>query len=948
MAPTDRLPTVQMALGLTLFGALAAHPTAAADPPGSPSLIEGSPAAPAQGELRKQEAPSAPRLEAARREGEVTVDGSLDEEAWQGAPVATGFVQGEPEEGAEPVQPTEVRVLFDGEAIYVGARMHEPSAAAVADQLVRRDEDGQYDYIEVGFDPNLDQQTAYVFRLGASGVERDAFIVEGGGGFGDDGGGGVNWNAVWSSAARIDSAGWTAEMRIPLSEIRFESGSGSQTWGLNFERRRLASNSISYFALISRTESGTVSQYGRLTGLDLAGAGGRFQLEPYAVGQLFRGPEAPGNPLVDGSSFTPRLGADLSYGLGPQFTLDATVNPDFGQVEVDPAVINLTAFETFFPEKRPFFVQDGRIFDFDLSGRRSSLFFSRRIGRSPQGDAPAEAAATDAPQQTTILGASKVTGRTQGGLSMGALAAVTGRETGRAYFAEADSVGEYVAEPLTGYAVGRLQQDFRDGASNVGGILTMLRRDLPENGQLDFLPRTALSGGLDFRHRWGGDRNRRWSLNGFFASTHLSGEPESIVRVQTNPQHYFQRPDAEDLSVDSAATSMTGVNWQLNFSRASAEHWTWSIWLGDITPGFAPNDLGFSTENPRLHGGGRISYRDIEPGPLFRSWNVFAFTFHSFRHTLTDDLLSTDQWSRSYQDGGLFLNGRFEFHNNWRLNLGLNLQPTGQSVSKTRGGPLMTEPTSRSFEVSVSTDPRRALSLEPSVNYGTTSRSAGRSLSLGAELTWRPSPSWQVELEPEFRSEDDGAQYVATTKAVPYEPTYGARYLFGDLERIQLSMQTRLNVVFNPEMSLQLFAQPLLSSGDYTSLKQLARPRSFEFERFEEGAPQLRSGVGGTEVVGCTGGTTCTRDGTRYVDFDGDGNVDYSLPVQDFNIRSLRGNAVLRWEYTPGSELFLVWQHDRRAFGRDGRFDVGRDLDALFGAPAESTFILKASYFLNL
>ncbi|MDX1568700.1 MAG: DUF5916 domain-containing protein, partial [Longimicrobiales bacterium] len=357
-----------------------------------------------------------PTLRAVPRTGEIEVDGRFSEAAWEEAPVATGFIQREPVEGQPAEDDTEVRVLYDDEAIYVAARMFDDNPASIADQLVRRDQFGQFDYVAVGFDPNLDRRTGYEFRLSAAGVQGDSYFY-------NDDQNDRAWDAVWESGVTRDSLGWTAEFRIPLSQIRYEPSDTARAWGFNVRRRRLASNEETHFALVSRLQQGVVSQFGRLDGVRIPEASRRLEMLPYVLSQGHVGPAEEGDPFFDGTSGTVRLGTDFKVGIGGNFTLDGTINPDFGQVEADPAVINLSAFETFFDERRPFFVEDARIFDFTLSGRQNRLFYSRRIGREPQGDVPADADFTDVPTNTTILGAAKVSGRTEGGLSVGALAA---------------------------------------------------------------------------------------------------------------------------------------------------------------------------------------------------------------------------------------------------------------------------------------------------------------------------------------------------------------------------------------------------------------------------------------------------------------------------------------------------------------------------------------------
>jgi hypothetical protein len=442
------------------------------------------------------------------------LDGRLGEAAWSEAPVATGFIQRQPNEGQRAVHQTDVRILFDDEAIYVGARMHDPDPGSIARQMTRRDEEGQFDYFALELDPVLDRRTAYRFRVSASNVQRDEYLF-------DDNERDAAWDAVWESAVAFDSAGWTAEIRIPLSQVRYRAAPGPQTWGVNFFRRRLSTNEESHFSLISQLQRGHVSQFGVIQDVRITQASRRIELRPYVLSSAYRGPAPVGNPFTDGRDFESRAGADVRFGIGGQFTFDATINPDFGQVESDPAVINLSAFETFLDERRPFFVEDARIFDFTLTGGRNRIFYSRRIGRNPHGSAPDGASFSDIPDAAAIVGAAKLTGRTDGGLSVGLLASVTQAERGRAYFDEDGSTRRFLVEPRTGFGVVRLKQDLNDGASTIGVIGSLLQRDLPSSGTFDHLPSIALGGGVDMEHQWG---ERTWAFFGYFAGTHVRGD----------------------------------------------------------------------------------------------------------------------------------------------------------------------------------------------------------------------------------------------------------------------------------------------------------------------------------------------------------------------------------------------------------------------------------------
>jgi hypothetical protein len=398
------------------------------------------------------------------------------------------------------------------------------------------------------------------------------------------------------------------------------------------------------------------------------------------VSNVHNGPSIEGDPFFDGSSADGRFGMDLSYGLGSAFTLDATINPDFGQVEADPAVINLSAFETFFPERRPFFVEDARVFDFSLSGGRNQLFYSRRVGRRPHGRAPSDAEYDDIPTNSTILGAAKISGRTTSGLSLGVLGAVTGNEFGQGLFD--GSREDFLVEPRSQFGVLSLAQDLNDGATTFAAIATGMRRELPNDDSFDWLPSSAFSGGARFKHQWD---DRTWAVWGVLGVSQVRGSENAITRIQKASNHYYQRPDATRFALDPTATSMMGVNWRLELNKRGGEHWTGGIWAAEVTNGFEINDLGFSTTAERLDGGMRVGYREIRPGSLFRNYSVTAMTFHNWSHEALDDTWSIDSWQNARMRGSFRLNTNWQFLNYWNVKLNGSYSPQAMSRSATRG-----------------------------------------------------------------------------------------------------------------------------------------------------------------------------------------------------------------------------------------------------------------------
>lgn len=874
-----------------------------------------------------------PSIAAARRTSKVSLDGRLDDAAWQHATTAGGFVQKSPIEGDSAEHGTEVRVLYDDDAIYIAARMFDSEPRTIARQLVRRDGQGNADWFAVALDPRLDRRTGYAFFVSAANVQSDEYLY-------NDTNSDDAWDAVWESAVQLDSLGWTVEIRIPLSQLRYETSSGERTWGINFGRGRFRSNEETQFTLMSELQRGMVSQFATLTGMRTESAARRIELRPYIVVGRDVEPAEPGNPFRDGSTTNKRAGIDMKYGLGSSFTLDATLNPDFGQVEADPAVINLTAFETFFQERRPFFVEDARIFDFTLSGMNNRLFYGRRIGRSPTGGSPSGASFVRVPEGATILGAAKITGRTASGLSVGVITALTNRVEGRAFFDATDETRKFLAEPRAVHSAVRARQDFNGGASTFGAIATHQTRQLPGDRSFAFLTSDAVSVGVDWEHQWA---NRTYGFTGYVAGSLVRGDSTAMIRIQRSSTHFLQRPDATRLRVDSGATSLTGFDWRMTLDRRRGNHWTGSIWAAEVSPTFEVNDLGFSGRQEVLDAGARVQYRQIVPGKRLRSYRITAFTFNNWSHEALGRPWSSASWGDAHVAGTVGVSADATLLNYWEAGTRLFLRPELADRNGTRGGPMMLAPRGMQWSAELGTDRRRRIAIRSSVEISRQAMGAARSQRYGIGVAVRPSPRIEVSVEPRYERSRAGAQFVGRTTAVPYEPTFGTRYLFGELERSELGLETRLNVTFSPRMTLQLFAQPLLSSGDYLTYKQLTRPRSFAFDVFQEGTY-----FDGPGAPVCVSGRTCqSPDGTRYIDFDGNGTADHSFTDRDFNVRSLIGNAIFRWQYRPGSAIFLVWQRQQEDEAMVGTFDFSRDARALFRAPARTVFLIKASYWFG-
>lgn len=858
-------------------------------------------------------APGASRVLEAARVGNPspTIDGRLDEPAWAAAAAATDFIQIEPNAGSPAALRTEVRVLYDDEALYVGARMFDGSPDSIVARLGRRDDDLYSDWFHVAIDSYYDRRTAFAFGVNPRGVRQDVILY-------NDRQDDKSWDAVWDAAARIDSLGWTAEFRIPLSQLRFNHGRNEpgegRVWGINFRRVIARLGEESLWAPTYPNSPGIVSLFGELRGLHGLTPPRRLEILPYSVARVKRAPGASGDPFHEPTALESSLGADLKYGLASNLTLTATFNPDFGQVEADPSVVNLTAFETFFEERRPFFVEGSEIFRFPLGpgdNNQELLFYSRRMGRTPQGAVPPEAAFTQRPEATTILGAVKLSGKTADGWSLGFLDAVTAPEHAR-YADERGVQGRVPVEPLANYAAGRIMKDFRRGQSGMGAIFTSTHRDLGD-ARLRFLNSAAYAGGVDFRHRFGGGN---YEVQGWLLGSHVRGSTDAIARVQRAAGHYFQRPDAHHLTYDTTRTALSGYAASLLLGKMGGGHWVWAFGGMARSPGFEVNDLGFQQAADFAGAFGFVGHRQFRAGEIFRRWglNLSTWTVWSFG-------------GERLQSGGN-VNGNFELVNFWGGYAGLNRQLGGLSTSALRGGPAIVQPPRTNAWLGVYSDRRKRVSGELNVNLSFEDETGGHQLAIRPGITMRPSERLQLSLRPSVSWNLDPWQYVTSRQA-----DGGRHYLFARLDQTTVSLTTRLNYTLTPNLSLQLYAQPFVSAAHYTEFRKVMDPRA---ERFAE---RFRTYPAGE--------LTYDPGTQRYGVLRPDGSAAFSFQNPDFNFKQFRSNLVLRWEYRAGSTLYLVWSQGRTDFARDGSFRLTRDVDQLFGAAGTNVLLLKVNYWMG-
>lgn len=856
------------------------------------------------------EAPARRRVQAGRLDESISVDGRLDDPAWQQAPTIEDFKQRDPDEGHEPTERTVVRVLFDNEALYVGARMYDATPDSIVARLGRRDAQLESDAFGFFVDPYLDRRTGYYFAINAAGTLMDGVLMNDD--WDDD-----SWDGIWQGKATIDDEGWTAELRIPYSQLRFHEKE-IYTWGVNFRRDIARKNERIFLEYTPRNESGFVSRFPDLVGIEQIRPPRQLEVTPYVTAQADYRQAITGDPFNSGSQYTPGFGADFKAGLTSNLTLNATVNPDFGQVEVDPAVVNLSDFETFFPERRPFFIEGASIFSFGRGGANNNwgfnwgnpnFFYSRRIGRSPQGSLPDHDYA-DRPTNTRILGAAKLTGKVQN-WNVGTVQSFTASEKARLQREDIQFNAE--VEPFAYYGVFRAQNEIQEGRHALGFISTAAVRDFRDDRLRDEINSHAYTFGVD---GWTFlDKDKTWVVTGWMGGSHVRGTTERMIRLQRSSQHYFQRPDASHIRVDSSATSLSGMSGRVMLNKQRG-NFTTNAAFGFVTPSFNVNDLGFQRRGDVLNGHVVASYQWTEPKGIYRRMRVNTALFRSA------DFEGNTTWT------GLFGNGFILFKNYYAIYAGGAYNPETVNTRRTRGGPLTLNPPGWEVFTGVETDSRKPVVFELS---GFSYRSgAGNDANISLEVEWKPAGNVSLSLEPQYGISQQMAQWVGSFEDPTATATYGRRYVFAELDQKTVSANIRLNWTFTPELSFQLFAQPLISAGDYSRYKELARPKSFDFI-----------------VYGEDNGSTIDEN-TLVADPDGSGALPpLELYDPSFNVKALRGTAVFRWEYRPGSTLYLVWTQSRDHFDNDGTFRFGRSVNRLFDAKPENIFMLKLTYWLS-
>lgn len=790
------------------------------------------------------------------------IDGQDVDAVWRTAQAIEAFRVFDPTEDGEPALRTEARIAYDARTLYVFVRMYDPHPDSIVALLSRRDSKTASDQIKVMVDSYHDRRTGYEFAVNPAGVKRDYYLS-------DDSREDISWDAVWDVATRIDSLGWTAEFAIPLSQMRFRAGV-ENVFGVMLMRDVARSNERYSWPLYRRSRPGIASQFAQVGGFAGLASPRRVELMPYAVTRNIS--------TVAGRAQEHTLGGDVKVGLGSNLTLNAAINPDFGQVEADPAVLNLTAFEQSFAELRPFFVEGSGAY-----GQNQTIFYSRRIGRAPQ-LAGLAAGAVDIPGSTPIAAAAKLTGRLGGGFTIGSLGAYTMEQ----------QAGNVVIEPATFYAVTRVAREFRGGGSVVAATGTLVDRQLDAR-TADFLRARAYVGAVELRHRmW----ESKYEIRAMLGGSYVQGDTAAIARTQRSAVHYYHRPDS-GLRYDPARSSLTGAAALVSLQKISGSF----QYFGEYryySPGLETNDLGFLTraDQQQLYGYVRAAAR--KPAAFWRNASALFEAYGEFAH---DGLPIYN-----YVQGQAYA----QFMNNSSLTItAWTDNPFPAYCDRcSRGGPAVRLSPLSSVLVNWSADTRRNVVPYFAAIY--TIADGGRS------YLWRVRPLIAVrsgerlnwELGVRYQKNHDHSQWVQNLGDIGVDTTH---YVFGHLNQDLLSFQARVNYTVTPALSFQLYAEPFVTTGRYSSLRELsATPRASNYD-------------------------------ARFRPYTG------RALAADFNVKQFNSNAVIRWEYRPGSALYLVWQQGRFQGDRNaGDFDAARDYADLFGTRPDNTFLIKASYWINL
>jgi hypothetical protein len=824
------------------------------------------------------------------------IDGKLDEECWKNALWKEDFVQYEPTEGADVTQKTSFAIQFDEHNLYIAVKCFDTNVKNISKINTRRD-NIEGDLIVIQIDSYFDKRSAFSFGVSAAGIKMDQFIS-------NDGNEDNSWNAVWYAKTSSDNEGWYAEMQIPLTQLRFEK-EGNKVWGLQVGRKIYRNQEVVVWQPATRKANGWVSQYGELRGIESLKPSKTVEIVPYVVAKAETYAKERDNPFREkgyGTFFN--VGIDGKLGVTNNMTLDFTINPDFGQVEADPSEVNLSSFETFFSEQRPFFVEGNNIFSYQLAlgdGNigYENLFYSRRIGARPHNSANEEDDEySKMPEFSRILGAAKLSGKTKSGFSLGLMETLTSAE-----FAKISGPGSQernqIVEPMTNFLVGRVQQDYDNGNTMVGGMFTSVNRNINDEN-LSTMHRSAYSGGVDFVRKW---HNKDWEVDFSAYMSRVEGTPEAIAETQGSSAHYFQRSDAPHVEMDSSRRSLTGSGGKFMIGKMGGElkFIFATLWK---SPQLELNDAGFMRSADNIFQLSWAGYRMTKQFSIIRK---FQANFNQYA-----------QWTFAGENTGRGgnINFNLQFTNYWYIGGGFNIDGSAFSTTLLRGGPSFKMPGSRNMWSYIESNGQKKIVLDLSFNAYTSDikgLEAGSDYEAGIE--YKPFKSLQLKAGCSHSVQMNQLQYVTSCTNNNSED-----YILARLDRRTTRGYIRINYNITPDLSMQYWGQPFFTKGNYTNFKKATETKaqnlSDRYHIFDR-----------NEI-------SYNRSDETYSVDQGGSNQSYTFDNPDFNVKVFLSNAVLRWEYKPGSTLYAVWSQN-----------IYTDEDrALFKTTPQNIFLLKFSY----
>ena len=836
-----------------------------------------------------------------------TIDGLINEEIWDAVEWSGDFTQQEPYENAAPSQQTAFKIIYDDNNLYVAVRAFDTEPEKIERRMGRRDS-FEGDWIAIGVSSHNDQVTGFGFSVNAAGVKGDGTVS-------NDTDWDDTWDPVYYVKTSVDGEGWLAEMKIPLNQLRF-ANTEKMVWGFEVMRHLFRKEEMSLWQMVPKDASGWVSRWGELHGIENIKPKKEIALTPYAMGSLEKSEAEEGNPYQTGTKWNYNAGLDGKIAVTNDLTLNFTINPDFGQVEADPSEVNLSAFESYFSEKRPFFVEGSNIFKYPLeaghSWSRENLFYSRRIGRRPHASPDTEEGEySNSPEFTRILGAFKLSGKTKNGWSIGVMESITNNE-----FAKIDSTGhekKQIVEPMTNYFNTRIQKDINKGKTIIGGMITGTNRFINDS-TLEFLPYAAYTAGLDFNQYWD---ERTYNFQAKIIGSNVSGTQESILERQEAPQRYFQRPDAVHLNVDSALTTLSGYGGSFMLAKIGRGHWRYGLRGSFSSPGLSLNDQGYMRRGDAINQSAWVEYQIWEPFSIFRNMD-FRLNFWN----------GWDFSGRKLYSG---IRGSWDaqFKNYWSVDVMVSREGFDIDRHQLRGGPAIRTPGMWRTSISVNTDERKKLVAGFFVYRGFGSEDWRDAIDIGLDLSYRPLPNLQLSVDPVFVHDRETLMYIET---IEFDDQ--TRYIVSGMDRKELQLNFRINYSLTPDLSFQYWGQPFFFSADYHGFKKVIDAGNTDYySQFH---------------VFTDDEISYDETSEEYlIDETGNGNTEYSFDNPDFSFYEFRSNFVVRWEYIPGSTAYFVWSQGRSGDVSSGDFYLSDHIRNLAESKANNVFLLKLSYRLS-